>query len=185
MNLPSTYTPQSPLPIVTLNRCRASRCASPTVSLTSVLRQCFTSQPTSSFLSALALPFSILAHANRVTHLALPHTSLWHLLISNNKDHLMSINELKLVPNIHSYSGFTHKGDGKRWIYSSARPVSPTILSSHIEKTCLPTSVILLVELGRGGRPITDMIYISGVFLDINRDVPKDRYLALPLSLLN
>lgn len=98
------------------------------------LRQCFTSQPTSSFLSALALPFSILARANRVTHLALPHTSLWHLLISNNKDHLMSIKELKLVPNIHSYSGFTHKGDGKRWIYSSARPgLTYNIEQSHRE----------------------------------------------------
>lgn len=35
--------------------------------------------------------------------------------------------------------------------------------------TCLPSSVILLVGLGKGGRPFTDMIYISGVvFLDIN-----------------
>lgn len=95
----------------------------------------------------------------------------------------MSIKELKLVPNYILIQVLLTKGMANAEYIVLPGRVAPTILS--IEKTCLPTSVILLVELGRGGRPITDMIYISGVFLDINKDVPKDRYLALPLSLLN
>lgn len=95
----------------------------------------------------------------------------------------MSIKELKLVPNYILIQVLLTKGMANAEYIVLPGRVAPTILS--IEKTCLPTSVILLVELGRGGRPITDMIYISGVFLDINRDVSKDRYLALPLSLLN
>lgn len=95
----------------------------------------------------------------------------------------MSIKELKLVPNYILIQVLLTKGMANAEYIVLPGRVAPTILS--IEKTCLPTSVILLVELGRGGRPVTDMIYISGVFLDINRDVSKDRYLALPLSLLN
>lgn len=95
----------------------------------------------------------------------------------------MSIKELKLVPNYILIQVLLTKGMANAEYIVLPGRVAPTILS--IEKTCLPTSVILLVELGRGGRPITDIVYISGVFLDINRDVPKDRYLALPLSLLN
>lgn len=95
----------------------------------------------------------------------------------------MSIKELKLVPNYILIQVLLTKGMANAEYIVLPGRVAPTILS--IEKTCLPTSVILLVELGRGGRPVTDIVYISGVFLDINRDVPKDRYLALPLSLLN
>lgn len=97
----------------------------------------------------------------------------------------MSIKELKLVPNYILIQVLLTKGMANAEYIVLPGRVAPTILSSHIEKTCLPTSVILLVELGRGGRPVTDIVYISGVFLDINKDVPKDRYLALPLSLLN
>lgn len=95
----------------------------------------------------------------------------------------MSIKELKLVPNYILIQVLLTKGMANAEYIVLPGRVAPTILS--IEKTCLPTSVILLVELGRGGRPVTDIVYISGVFLDINRDVSKDRYLALPLSLLN
>lgn len=95
----------------------------------------------------------------------------------------MSIKELKLVPNYILIQVLLTKGMANAEYIVLPGRLAPTILS--IEKTCLPTSVILLVELGRGGRPVTDMIYISGVFLDINRDVSKDRYLAFPLSLLN
>lgn len=95
----------------------------------------------------------------------------------------MSIKELKLVPNYILIQVLLTKGMANAEYIVLPGRVAPTILS--IEKTCLPTSVILLVELGRGGRPVTDIVYISGVFLDINKDVPKDRYLALPLSLLN
>lgn len=94
----------------------------------------------------------------------------------------MSIKELKLVPNYILIQVLLTKGMANAEYIVLPGRVAPTILS--IEKTCLPTSVILLVELGRGGRPVTDIVYISGVFLDINKDVPKDRYLALPLSLL-
>lgn len=95
----------------------------------------------------------------------------------------MSIKELKLVPNYILIQVLLTKGMANAEYIVLPGRVAPTILS--IKKTCLPTSVILLVELGRGGRPVTDIVYISGVFLDINRDVSKDRYLALPLSLLN
>lgn len=51
-------------------------------------------------------------------------------------------------------------------IQSRQAGASPTTWS-HINMTCHPSSVILLVELGKGGRPFTGVIYISGVvFLD-------------------
>lgn len=91
----------------------------------------------------------------------------------------MSIKELPgatLVPDIHSYSGFIHKRDGKHYCQSSLPAERKTTLYNSaslgphpqyggVTSTGLvfPTVVVLLMELGKGGKPFSGMICISSV----------------------